>query len=107
MIGFIVILLISNMSTLILIGLDPFAQPGVDYIDKFSTLEEAYSYVELWLNEHLEKQKKFICGLKGNKNDHIKKYIEQLKIDYYIKFYGEFTIESSEPYEYKWTIYEF
>lgn len=94
------------MSTIILIGIDPFAQPGIDYINKFDTLDKAYSYVKLWLNEHLEKQKKFICGLKGDKCEHIKKYIEHLKSHYYIKFYGEFTLESSEPYEYKWIIYE-
>ena len=94
------------MSTIILIGIDPFAQPGIDYINKFNTLDDAYLHVESWLNEELEKQKKFMCGLKGDKNIHIKKYINQLKNDYYIKFYGEFTLESSEPYEYKWLIYE-
>tara|TARA_B100000925_G_scaffold200029_1_gene151587 strand:+ start:1303 stop:1590 length:288 start_codon:yes stop_codon:yes gene_type:complete len=94
------------MSTIILIGIDPFAQPGIDYINKFNTLDHAYLHVESWLNEELEKQKNFVCGLKGDKNIHIKKYINQLKNDYYIKFYGEFTLESSEPYEYKWLIYE-
>ena len=55
------------MSTIILIGIDPFAQPGIDYINKFNTLDHAYLHVESWLNEQLEKQKKFVCGLKGYK----------------------------------------
>jgi|TARA_B100000963_G_C22637031_1_gene678178 hypothetical protein len=94
------------MTTIVLIGIDPFAQPGVDFIDKFDSLDSCYVYVMEWINNELERQKNFVCGLKGDKNKHIENYMSFLKENNYLHFYGEFTTVSSEPYEYKWLIYE-
>ena len=92
------------MSTFILIGIDPFAQPGLDYINKFNSLKDVYTYLENWIDYKLEDQKRLICGLRGNKKTHINKYLDYIKQYNYIHFYGEFTIESREPYEYKWIL---
>jgi len=94
------------MTTIILVGIDPFAQPGIDFIDKFSNLDSCYSYVKKWINDELERQKKFICGLKGSKDTHIENYMLFIKENKYLHFYGEFTTITNEPYEYKWLIYE-
>jgi hypothetical protein len=93
------------MSVIILIGIDPFAQPDIDFIQRYDSIDSAYEYVKDWLDGQLEKQKKFICGLKGNKEQHIEKYITLLKNENYIHFYGEYKTESDEPYEYKWMVY--
>ena len=92
------------MSVIILIGIDPFAQPGIDYINKFNTLDDAYEYLTNWIDYKLEIQRGLICGLKGDKTTHINKYLDYLKKYNHIDYYGEFTIESREPYEYKWIL---
>ena len=94
------------MTIIVLIGIDPFAQPGIDFISKFNNYDDCYKYLTYWLDEKLEHQKKLISGLRGNKDKHVENYISFVKSEGYIKYYGEFTTESSEPYEYKWLIYE-
>ena len=49
------------MSVIILIGIDPFAQPGIDYINKFNRLDDAYAYLTNWIDYKLEIQRGLIC----------------------------------------------
>ena len=93
------------MISYVLVGIDPFAQPGVDFISKFNSLDERTKYIENWLKKMLNKQESFVSGLKGDINRHINKYMENLKNTNELIFYGEYKIESSEPYTYKWLVY--
>ena len=94
------------MSVYILIGIDPLAQPGIDEIFKYATLKEAHEHVELWLHDTLTLQSRLLCGLKGDIDQHIQKYITKLRECDYINFYGEYPgKELSGQYEYKWEVY--
>lgn len=96
------------MSTFILIGIDPFHQPGVDEIYKFDIKDDALKFIKDWLNAKLDQQSKTLTGLKGCKKDYIQQYINYLNEWNVIQFYGEFTHpdNANEPYEYKWELYE-
>ena len=41
------------MTIIVLIGIDPFAQPGIDFISKFNTYDDCYKYLTYWLDEKL------------------------------------------------------
>jgi len=94
------------MSIYILIGIDPFAQPGIDFIFKFDTMDIIYEYIEDWLTKKLTTQRYFLSGLKGNIETHIKNYMEYLKENNELLFYGEYKTDNIEPYTYKWNIYK-
>ena len=89
---------------LVLIGLNPFDQPGIDFIRKFSNLNDLYVFVKDWLDYELNKQTNFVSGLKGDKNKHIDKYMDDFINKKELKFYGEYN--TNEPYLYKWLVYD-
>ena len=94
------------MSVYILIGIDPFAQPGINVIFKYNTLKATHDHVRTWLTNQLTIQTRLICGLKGDMDQHIRKYMTKLTECNYINFYGEYPgNEIPDPYEYKWSIY--
>ena len=96
------------MSVFILVGIDPFHQPGVDEIYRFDTKDKVYDFINNWLDTKLTEQLHYCTSLKGDKENHIQEYINYLNDWNVVQFYGEFTHpdNASEPYEYKWELYE-
>tara|TARA_B100000575_G_C23123512_1_gene650530 strand:+ start:1619 stop:1912 length:294 start_codon:yes stop_codon:yes gene_type:complete len=96
------------MSIFVLIGIDPYLQPGVHAIYKFSEKKELYEFVEKWLESeydtHIDPNKTKSDNLKVS---HINKYIEQLKKEDYINYYRHFQDQKYPgPFEWKWMIFE-
>lgn len=90
----------------ILVGIDPFLQPGVHSIHRFDIESDAYEYMGNWLHEKLTAQQNGFGGLRGNIQLHQQKYLNRFKLDKNIYYYGEFkNYTTSIPYEYKWELY--
>ena len=96
------------MSVFILIGIDPYLQPGVHTIYRFSTKEQIYDHVEKWLESeyytYIDPDKTKSNNLKVS---HISNYIEHLKKEDYINYYRHFQDQTYPgAFEWKWMIYE-
>ncbi len=93
------------MTVYILIGIDPYAQPGVDAILRFDSLQNTETYLLDWVKKNLEKQLGFLSGLPGHIDNHVEKYLEYFKKNRELLFYGEYRNSHEVPYEYKWSLY--
>ena len=58
------------------------------------------------IDSKLEAQKGYVCGLKGNKEQHLKKYVDFLEENSEVCYYGEYLdyFNTLEPYEMKYII---
>ena len=92
------------MLVYILVGIDPYAQPGVNKIYRFDNRRALSLFLESWLRAHLEKQKDFVSGLRGDIESHIKNYINYAIKNNHLLFDGEFKT-NPQQYEYMWSIH--
>ena len=88
----------------ILIGIDPFAEPGVDKIYKFSSKDELVQFVRTWLYNDLVKCSNLISGKPYDIENRINLMIDQFKEDKTLK-YNSMNDDLCE-YEYKWIMYQ-
>ena len=97
------------MKLFVLVGIDPLDQPGVDVIYKFNDIEEAYLFVKEWIDD----RSRYIfterpsVKIESLLNNTCSKYMSHLKVNNFIHFYDRCykNQESSEQYEYKWSIH--
>ena len=88
----------------ILIGIDPFSQPGVHQIYKFDSRQELLQFLDSWLYNDLLKSSNLISGKSYDIQDRVDMLIKQLDDDNELK-YKSMNDDLCE-YEYKWLIYE-
>ena len=92
----------------ILVGMDPLNTCDIDFIQKFNSFNDVLDFLHQWLSDELNKQTNFVSGVKGDISKHVSKYISHFSENYSFKFYGEYQDQyiSSEPYDYKFTLYK-
>ncbi len=93
------------MSVYILIGIDPYSQPGIDKIKRVDSIPDAIKFIEIWIERELNKQTKFLSGVRGDIKTHIKNYIIDFEKYNELYFYGEYKKNTNTAYEYKWNLY--
>ena len=88
----------------ILIGIDPFGQPGVDKIYKFDTKSELVEFVRTWLYNDITKSSNFVSGKDYDINARIDNFIMAFNETNELK-YKSMNDDLCE-YEYKWLMYQ-
>lgn len=87
----------------ILIGIDPFSQPGVDKIYRFDTLGEMDQFLKMWIYNDLKKCNNFI-QLNENQIQHkINNLLTQFNDTNELKYKS--MNDTLCEYEYKWIRY--
>ena len=94
------------MELYLLYKVDPYSSSNIPNTYLFKNKKNAYEFVLEEINNMLEGQNNYVCGLKGDKNSHLCKYKNFLEENSMLYYYGEYQnyYETLEPYEYKYKI---
>ena len=92
------------MTINILIGIDPFGQPGVDKIYNFDTKQELIEFVRTWVYNDLTKCSNLISGKDYHINERTTNFINAFQDTNELKYKS--MNDSLCEYEYKWLMYQ-
>lgn len=93
------------MLVYILVGIDPYEQPGVHTIYKFKSYQDVCIFMKKWLEKEFDKnnykKQKYV------KDNFITKYLEYFKSNNYIHFTNNIIYQDhSNSYDYKWQLFK-